>query len=112
MTNLESERKKESEVVQLCPTLCDSMDCRLPGSSGNSPWSFSGKSTGVGCHLGPILQSVHHRQRAPPSLVRRVYWPSLPRATLCCGFMQDITGSDLFPQPQIGTQGRSIEEAC
>ena len=48
MTNLESERKKESEVVQLCPTLCDSMDCRLPGSSGNSPWSFSGKSTGVG----------------------------------------------------------------
>ena len=48
MTNLESERKKESEVVQLCPTLCDSMDCRLPGSSGNSPWSFSSKSTGVG----------------------------------------------------------------
>ena len=24
------------------------MDCHLPGSSGNSPWSFSGKSTGVG----------------------------------------------------------------
>ena len=25
------------EVTQLCPTLCDSMDCRLPDSSGNSP---------------------------------------------------------------------------
>ena len=27
------ERKKESEVAQSCPTLCDSMDCSLPGSS-------------------------------------------------------------------------------
>ena len=26
-------RKKESEVTQLCPTLCDPMDCSLPGSS-------------------------------------------------------------------------------
>ena len=24
---------KESEVVQLCPTLCNPMDCSLPGSS-------------------------------------------------------------------------------
>ena len=23
----------ESEVAQLCPTLCDRMDCSLPGSS-------------------------------------------------------------------------------
>ena len=27
------ERKKESEVAQSCPTLCDPMDCSLPGSS-------------------------------------------------------------------------------
>ena len=25
--------KSESEVTQLCPTLCDSMDCSPPGSS-------------------------------------------------------------------------------
>ena len=25
--------KKESEVAQSCPTLCDSIDCNLPGSS-------------------------------------------------------------------------------
>ena len=25
--------KKESEVAQLCPTLCDPMNCSLPGSS-------------------------------------------------------------------------------
>ena len=35
-------------ATQLCPTLCDPIDCSLPGSSilGDSP----GKSTGVGCH--------------------------------------------------------------
>ena len=27
------ERKKESEVTQSWPTLCDPMDCSLPGSS-------------------------------------------------------------------------------
>ena len=27
------ERKKESEVTQLCPTLWDAMDCSLSGSS-------------------------------------------------------------------------------
>ena len=27
------ERKKESEVAQSCPTLCNPMDCKLPGSS-------------------------------------------------------------------------------
>ena len=26
-------RKKESEMAQSCPTLCNPMDCSLPGSS-------------------------------------------------------------------------------
>ena len=26
-------KESESEVAQLCPTLCDPMDCILPGSS-------------------------------------------------------------------------------
>ena len=26
-------KRKESEVTQSCPTLCDPMDCNLPGSS-------------------------------------------------------------------------------
>ena len=29
----ESESESESEVAQSCPTLCDPMDCSLPGSS-------------------------------------------------------------------------------
>ena len=27
------EREREREVAQSCPTLCDPMDCSLPGSS-------------------------------------------------------------------------------
>ena len=40
--------KSESEVAQSCPTLCDPMDCSLPGSSVHG--IFQAKSTGVGCH--------------------------------------------------------------
>ena len=36
-----------AKSLQLGPTLCDLMDCSLPGSS---PWDFPGRSTGVGCH--------------------------------------------------------------
>ena len=41
-------------VAQSCPTLCDPMDCSLPGSSvlRDSP----GKNTGVGCHF--LLQGI------------------------------------------------------
>ena len=41
-------------VTQSCLTLCDLMDCSLPGSSvhGDSP----GKNTGVGCHS--LLQQI------------------------------------------------------
>ena len=37
-----------AKPLHLCPTLCDPMDCSLPGSSvhGNSP----GKNAGVGYH--------------------------------------------------------------
>ena len=50
--------KSESEVTQLCLTLCDPMDCSLSGSSvhGNSP----GKNTGVGCHA--LLQGIFPTQ--------------------------------------------------
>ena len=41
-------------VTQSCLTLCDPMDCSLPGSSvhGDSP----GQNTGVGCHF--LLQEI------------------------------------------------------
>ena len=41
-------------VTQLCLTLCEPMDCGLPGFC---PWDSPGKNTGVGSHS--LLQGVH-----------------------------------------------------
>ena len=48
-------------VAQLCPTLCDPIDCSLPGSSvhGDPP----GKNIVMGCHA--ILQGVFPTQVSP-----------------------------------------------
>ena len=53
-------------VTQLCPTLCDPMDCSPPGSSvyGDSP----GKGIGVGCHA--LLQGIFPTQGSNPCLPR------------------------------------------
>ena len=52
-------------VIQLCPTLCNPMDCSPPGSSvhGDSP----GKNTGVGCHA--LLQGIFPTQGSKPGLL-------------------------------------------
>ena len=55
---------KESEVAQSCPTLCDPMDCSLPGLL--HWWDFSGKNTGVGCHF--LLQEIFLTQGLNPGL--------------------------------------------
>ena len=46
------------QVDQLCPTLCDPMDCNLPGSSVHR--ESPGKNTGVGCHA--LLQGIFPTQ--------------------------------------------------
>ena len=52
-------------VARSCPTLCDLMDCSLPGCSvhGVSP----GKNTGVGCHA--FLQGIFPTQGSNPGLL-------------------------------------------
>ena len=52
-------------VTQSCPTLCDHMDCSLPGSSvhGDSP----GKNTGVGCQA--LLQGIFPTQELNQDLL-------------------------------------------
>ena len=54
------------KVTQLCPTLCNPMDCSLPGSSvhGITP----GQNTGVGCHS--LLQGIFPTQGSNPGLPR------------------------------------------
>ena len=54
-----------AKSLQSCPTLCDPVDCSLPGSSvhGDSP----GKNTGVGCHA--LLQGIFPTQGSNPCLL-------------------------------------------
>ena len=51
--------------AQLCPTLCNPMDCSPPGSSvqGNSP----DKNAGVGCHA--LLQRIFSTQESNQGLL-------------------------------------------
>ena len=51
-------------VAQLCPTLCDPMDCSLPGFSVHG--DFPGKNTRVGCHA--FLQEIFPTQGLNPGL--------------------------------------------
>ena len=51
-------------VTQSCPTLCNPMDCSLPGSSVHR--DFPGKNTGVGCHA--LLQGIFPTQGSNPGL--------------------------------------------
>ena len=60
-------------VSQLCPTLCNPMDCRPPGSSVRG--GFPGKSTGVGCHF--LLQGIFLTQGLNPGLLH-CRWILLP----------------------------------
>ena len=56
-------------VAQSCLTLCNPMDCRLPGSSihGDSP----GKNTGVHCHA--LLQGSFRTQGSNRGLLHFRY---------------------------------------
>ena len=63
--------ESESEVVQSCPTLCDPVDCGLPGSSvhgilqvGILEWVAMPSSRG----------SFQPRDREPASLTSNMHW--------------------------------------
>ena len=58
------------QSLQLCPTLCDPMDCSPPGSSvhGDSP----GKNTGVGWHA--LVQGIFPTQGLNPGLLCLLHW--------------------------------------
>ena len=51
-------------VAQLCPALCDPMDCSPPGPS---PWNSPGKNIGVGSHS--LLQGIFLTQELNPGLL-------------------------------------------
>jgi len=44
-------KESESEVTQSCLTLCDPLNCSLPGSSVHRIFQAREKPTGVGCRF-------------------------------------------------------------
>ena len=74
-----------AKSLQLCPTLCDSMDYIPPCFSVHE--DSPGKNTGVGCHA--LLQGVFPNQRLNPRLLRLLHWqgdslPLVPSAKRTC----------------------------
>ena len=67
-----------AKSLQLCTTLCDPMDCSLPGPSVHG--DSTGKSTGVVCHL--LLQGNLPDQGSNLHLLWLLHWQagSLPLA--------------------------------
>ena len=61
-----------AKLLQLCPTLCDPLDCSPPCSSvhGDSP----DKNIGVGCHA--VLQGIFPTQGLNPRLLCLQHWQS------------------------------------
>ena len=59
-------QKSESEVIQLCPTLCNPLGCSLSGFSVHGI-SQARILTGVGCHF--LLQGVFPTQGSNPHLL-------------------------------------------
>ena len=55
--------KSESEVAQSCPTLCDPMDCRLPGSSIHGV--FQARVLEWGATAFSALQWIHVKKLEP-----------------------------------------------
>ena len=71
-----------AQFSQSSPTLCDPIDCSLPGSSlhRDSP----GRNTGVGCHA--LLQGISPTQGSNPGLWhcrRSLYHLSHQEARIC-----------------------------
>ena len=67
-----------AKSLQLCPTLCDLMDCSPLCSP---PWDSPGKNSGVGCHA--LLQGIFSTQ-GNPHLLCLLHWQvgSLPLSDL------------------------------
>ena len=58
--------KMKMLLAQLCPTLCDPMDCSPPGSS-VCPWDSPGKNPGVGSSF--LLQGIFPTQGLNPGFL-------------------------------------------
>ena len=83
--------ESESEIVQLCLTLRDPMDCSLPGFSIHGIFQ-EGKNTGVGCHF--LLQEIFPTQGLNPSLLhcRQTLYCLRHQESPLAGWYKPLTG--------------------
>ena len=84
-----------SKSLQSCLTLCDPMDCSLPGSfvHGDSP----GKNTGVCCHY--LLQGIFPTQGLSQPLLCLLHWQA---GSLSLTFFLDWCSSNSEDCPYTG----------
>ena len=109
-----------SLVAQSCLTLCDLMDCILPGSSvhGDSP----GKNTEVGCHA--TLQGIFPTQGLNPGLphCRQILYhlshQGSPKVPLGCKIKRHLSFSELTQRHRVSqwhpwkTESHSVVASC
>ena len=76
-----------AKLLQLCPTLCNPMDCNCPPPPPRlcpwlCPWDSPGKNTGVSCHA--LLQGIFLTQWSNLHLLCLLHWQagSLPLSHL------------------------------
>ena len=88
-------------VFQWCPTLCNSMDCSLSGSSVQN--TGVGKNTGVGRYS--LLQSIFPTQGSNPRLLCLLNWqegsspsesPGKPKLTICISYSWSVLFFNIF----------------
>ena len=86
-----------TKSLQLCPTLCDTMDYNLPGSSVHR--IFQARIlAGVGCHS--LLQGISTTQGLNPYLLCLLHWQvaSLPLAPIEKIIIQKDTCTPMFTE--------------
>ena len=92
---------KMHALLQLCPILCNPIDCSPPGSSvhGDSP----GENTGVGCHA--LLQGIFPTQGSKLWVLYLLYWqvgslplgpPEKPIYINCMTYFKIFIGHKIF----------------
>ena len=94
-------------VVQLCPTLCDPMDCSPPGSSvhGDSP----GKNTGVGYHA--LLRGIFLAQETNWGLLADRFftsWATREAPRRWCQISWIVPGMGRGSPDCLSTEGQGI----
>ena len=90
-------------AVQSCSTLCNPMDCSLPGSP--VPGDFPGKNTGVSCH--GILQGIFPTQGLNPGL------PHCRWILYCLTHQESLKSEINNTRPKSGSHlGHTPSEGC